>query len=508
MTFYKNLFQPLMLILCVVFFVVWSVVFFQFTVDDSFITWRYGVNLVNSGVWNWNPSTVGKVEAYTNFSYAVLSIIPAALKVSPALFFKAVGFSLLLYLLWRINLLAVNAFAKWVAFCFILFNPYTYIHFYSGLETPLFIVLLFELFVYLFGNKTMDKTFFLILLLLPLTRPEGAIFSAIGLLYQWRYGLPKGSGFYFPLFVLVITGLAYFFLRYEYFGSLLPNTFYAKENWANALDFPKNLMAASFYVYAALLIFVFTNNKGLKVATVATGIALLFAYAPASLMMNFADRFYFQIFFPLIVVYIMFTAENDFFVTKKIMPALIAVTIVLASFTPRNLQELMVYTPNLNNAHIALGKALHKYQKDNYTLVAGDVGAIPFYSGWNTIDYIGLANVYAAKHRGLDEEYLTKKKPEVFMLYSSDPSSRGVDKNLYKQGVLLNYIENNQFSDPIPVKWTDSKYLLLYIKKGINDFDDISDSLKVCSVFAEENNSSRIGKKAKELLRQQVLKDL
>ena len=55
--------------------------------DDSYISYRYALNLVNGNHWNWNNDN-DVVEAYTNFSYAVLSIVPIYIKIDPTIFFK------------------------------------------------------------------------------------------------------------------------------------------------------------------------------------------------------------------------------------------------------------------------------------------------------------------------------------------------------------------------------------------------------------------------------------
>ena len=51
----------------------------RFTVDDAFISWRYGHSLSEVGEWNWNPVGSPRVEAYTNPLYTFVSIVPAAL---------------------------------------------------------------------------------------------------------------------------------------------------------------------------------------------------------------------------------------------------------------------------------------------------------------------------------------------------------------------------------------------------------------------------------------------
>jgi hypothetical protein len=62
--------------------------FSRFTVDDAFISWRYGKNLVDFGIWNYSPAIFDMTQAYTNPIFAVLSIIPNLFKIDVVLFFK------------------------------------------------------------------------------------------------------------------------------------------------------------------------------------------------------------------------------------------------------------------------------------------------------------------------------------------------------------------------------------------------------------------------------------
>jgi hypothetical protein len=89
------------LTLFVVLFLTGSFCYANFTVDDAFITFRYGYNLVNHGIWNWNPDN-DLVEAYTSGLYAALSILPHAFHIPVVLFFKLIGLSCLLWFLWRV----------------------------------------------------------------------------------------------------------------------------------------------------------------------------------------------------------------------------------------------------------------------------------------------------------------------------------------------------------------------------------------------------------------------
>jgi hypothetical protein len=71
----------------IIFTLIFTWLYIPLSWDDSYISYRYALNLIYGNHWNWNNDN-NVVEAYTNFSYAVLSIIPVYLKIDPALFFK------------------------------------------------------------------------------------------------------------------------------------------------------------------------------------------------------------------------------------------------------------------------------------------------------------------------------------------------------------------------------------------------------------------------------------
>ena len=145
-----------------IFFVFYTIILFQYTVDDSFITYRYAKTLISDGIWNWNPSRYVFEEAYTNFSYAVIAIIPEFFHINTLIFFKVFGGLLILYVSFRLIYLISDKLILFIALGFLLLNPYFYIHAYSGLETPLFIVLLFELIIALTKEEKVihEKLFF------------------------------------------------------------------------------------------------------------------------------------------------------------------------------------------------------------------------------------------------------------------------------------------------------------------------------------------------------------
>ena len=83
------------------------VLFFQTTVDDSYICFRYGYNLIHHGIWNWNADNE-RIEAYTSFTYMILSVFPPLLNIQPQIFFKIFTFIFFLLILRRIYALVDN----------------------------------------------------------------------------------------------------------------------------------------------------------------------------------------------------------------------------------------------------------------------------------------------------------------------------------------------------------------------------------------------------------------
>ena len=166
-------------------FIIFSYLFFQFTIDDSYITFRYGRNFFNLGIWNWNPDK-NFVECYTSTSYAILSLISFFLKIEPHIFVKFFGLLIGTLIIKRIISLNLD-YLKEISILIIFFlNPFFYFHLFSGMETPLFIYLILESLIYIQRKNFNIKIFYFILLLLPLTRPEGAVISIFFLAYSYK----------------------------------------------------------------------------------------------------------------------------------------------------------------------------------------------------------------------------------------------------------------------------------------------------------------------------------
>ena len=142
--------KPIAWVLLGLVFLAGSFVAWEFTADDSFITFRYARNMVDGFGLVWNPGSSNPVEGYTNFLWMVIMAIPHWLHLSPTFFSKLVGMLFLLMTLrclYRYGTLAGGRTASGLsAVALLVLLPSTYFHALSGMETMMYSFLLLKLF--------------------------------------------------------------------------------------------------------------------------------------------------------------------------------------------------------------------------------------------------------------------------------------------------------------------------------------------------------------------------
>lgn len=197
----------------------------RFTVDDAFITWRYGRTLARSGYWNWNSTGSPRVEAYTNPTYAFTSIVPAVLGIPTEAFFKALGLMLLVtavVIALRLGDLARPQ--RLLLAGMVAVNPVFVSHLYSGLETGSFVLLMALLYGRMCRCGHLGRLGYAAAILVALSRPEGMLYAAAALAWNVTRNRSQTRGT-----VLTLAGLGgYWLVRAWYFRNLLPNTYYVK----------------------------------------------------------------------------------------------------------------------------------------------------------------------------------------------------------------------------------------------------------------------------------------
>ncbi|HAL61529.1 MAG TPA: hypothetical protein DCP08_03870 [Chloroflexi bacterium] len=204
-------------------------------VDDAYISFRYAQNFARGHGLVFNIGE--RVEGYTNFLWTVLLALFILVGVEPGpvamalggLF--ALGTMILLYGKFAQNSLVVSlsllllavdgSFALWSV---------------GGMETAIFTFLLLSgIFAYLQEGEDERLALLsgLLFALAALTRPEGVLVFAVTLLHRALHRLLVERRLLARLDLLRIFSFLglygpYFLWRYNYYGYLLPNTFYAK----------------------------------------------------------------------------------------------------------------------------------------------------------------------------------------------------------------------------------------------------------------------------------------
>lgn len=227
----------------------------RWTVDDAFISYRYGKNWVETGELTWNPGESPKVEGYTGIVLPALAALSIKMGLKPEEAARWVGvlsFFLAVFCFWRIGKMHFGS--EWIAALMVLgwiSYPFLYTHAHSGLETMLFLgFLLFT--VERLGNFLIKFTYSaavwlgFTLLVLCLVRPEGVLLAfSMLLVLVFKAKIFSKSGAWPQIglasAVFVLPAAAYFLWRFQYYEAWLPNTFYAKSyaGWVN----PEAVMA-------------------------------------------------------------------------------------------------------------------------------------------------------------------------------------------------------------------------------------------------------------------------
>jgi arabinofuranosyltransferase len=452
----------------------WTVLYLQFTVDDAFISFRYGKNLVAHHVWNWNVSGT-REEAYTSATYAVLGILPALVHLSPALFFKLFGVACIGAMIYRLRTFAVSPFAPVIGVLLIALHPWVWLHAFAGLETPLYMLLLLEIALCVHRAPTVSPLWvYTIFLLLPLTRPEGILFACLGVALFWvrRGSAPK----HLLIFAAsVFLGIGYFLARWHYFHHLFPNPFYFKLAAPTAVEIRSNLLNTlteeKGYYLVLILVAVFARNWYARAFAVCATAVLLVLYAPHYLDMNYADRFYFEMAFPILLFFLI---VEDLSRVARI--AAVAAAILLFSINVPYLRTALKYFPYWTQSDIDLGKQLAPFGP-SHTLLTGDGGAIPYYSNWTSYDFQGLGNNRIAQD-GLSYQMLEEVHPDLILIESYHPgpgvlydsTSRGTRSRFATE---IDFLQQTNDYEYVGESDYQGIYNIIFLRKDIPDHDEI-----------------------------------
>ena len=421
---------------------------YNYVPDDTFITLRYARNVTRGDGFVFNSGE--QVEGYTNFLWLILLATAGKIGLPVAMTARTLSFLFTLATL-LLSGFAVRASARnsgydtWSgALC--LFLPPILLAATapvsawaaSGTEIPLFTSLLLLGFIFLREGRS-PASVFALFGLLGLVRPEGLLFYGMaGILLLLRSDKKKvlieGIGIFTALYA------PYLIWKWFYFGSLLPNTFYAKTGpfgimIGNGSRYIAGFIASYGYMLPLGLLLLKRRVREWNVILPA-----LFVLAHwLSIMMLGGDWMpHYRLLLPTLPIAVIVAVEGLFAAgrdradeaapSKRSNPIPI-VTIMLAVLMmfPGGLKYDLFRTERLTVRIFArLGKRLHEILPPSTSLGLGSIGAIGYYSDMRIVDILGLTDAHIARnglivasqpgHMKTDGAHVLSLKPDLLLL--------------------------------------------------------------------------------------------
>jgi arabinofuranosyltransferase len=455
-------------ILLVIFFILyclflsWSFLFQN--VDDAYISFRYGKNLMNGNGLVYNKGEY--VEGFTNFMWTVIT--------APFTLIKSIDisrFAILLGLMISIfNIYFVTKISRQFSEYYHGFPAYFVllpslffvlddtIAFWAvgGMEFPLYILFILGITYFYFRINDEARNYLylsLFFILCTLTRPEGNMIFILTIVHSFLFRkkiINYGKKLINIIIIYAVFVIIYYGFKYLYYGQVIPNTFYAK----GVTDLSMNLWL------------------GLKYITICIGtrfyMFFFILFIPfKSILKDFKQSFLF--FFLLTYILYIWGVGGDWMISNRFFVPVLPIFYVLCSigfsnainkFVSSNAKKLINKNKISNVSTIVIsltiflvtlsfleykqliikdenykyemqwsmfGKWLKSNVAPNTVIAVGPAGKIPYYSELYTIDMWGLNNSYIAKkqsirlqagHKKFDFEYVLSQHPEFIIGYA------------------------------------------------------------------------------------------
>ena len=490
-----------LLVVAVGLFVFHARIYWGWTEDDAYITFRYAQNVAAGHGLVFNPGE--RVEGYSNLSWVLLGAAAIRAGLDPVAVAKGVGLVaavLALMLCWRLAL----RLRPGIGLCALLgpfylaISPVLVQHSVAALETAVFAVLVIAALLVTIdarpGGRLRRTVRVGLLLLLALTRVEGPAVAVLLLLLRGlraRRGPTPWRGEAAAFLLLFGT---YYVWRWIYFGAPLANTFYAKANGGlygvidgvqYTVDFIRDSGGALFLALALVPLFLGEARPAYVAALV-----LLFAYA-AFVVGTGGDWMYHYRFYAhvLPVIAALLAVGIDGLLglarTKTVRAGLLNASLALV---------LLTTCVSIGNTELRVARAVlpalasHNYLSQNYeelglwfkensdpdaTVAISDVGAVGYFSGRRILDMFGLIDPHIARLRGrlhykADPRYVLSRAPDFVVLVSLNDEGAGYSFSRipdYSMNVLPEFHESYDLIRTVPQYW-GNEFVLVYRRKS------------------------------------------
>lgn len=417
-------------------------------VDDAYISFRYAENFAEGKGLVYNAGE--RVEGYTTFLWVLLLGIGRALGGNTVILSEIYGvtFTLATFLLLANShrfLRGVPPLASAIGTVFVACTGMISLYSMGGMEVPLaaFLVTLAVL-LYYRGREPEARLEWtwgaaVVCVLATMTRPEcGLLFLvlfadrlAVSVVRRdWRF-------FYFG-FVFTVIYLPYFLWRWDFYGHLLPNTFYAKvgdrlDQVARGYQFVAWFVRAEFLLLVPAVMAMLAGRNGYRryvpFTAVAVIIALQFVYVVAVGGDSLPGFRFFAPYMPLIALISALGCVA--FIREPVRLAVVVLAIGVFTAVQVRAEPLLRGGGTVGTHGKEVGLWLRETVPPDTLIATNTAGSIPYWSGLPTVDMLGLNDETIAHReipnmgRGLaghekgDGRYVLSRKPDIIQFGSA-----------------------------------------------------------------------------------------
>lgn len=410
----------------------WSNRFIQ---DDAFISFQYARNLAEGRGLVWNDSE--RVEGYTNFLWTVLMALPIRLGWSPVEFSMRTGILCMLgvlFVTWRLSARCMLTRGQSMLMLLVLGTNYSFSSWASGgLETMMQTLIATAL---VFAAARMldeawpprDAQFLLVSLLSAaglLVRLDSGVFVAVAGLALLLKIVRRSAGaaerarqiaiLIGPAALIIAAWLAW---KLSFYGTILPNTFYAKVGVKSSLKYGLFYVYIFFFSYwlmwlPFLMLPAIPRMIGRRPALRLVAVAAAAWLSYVSLVGGDFMEFRFIVpaipLLSILIVWTLFHFIEQPAIRKALLLMVFAGTIhhelTFAGFA--GVKRIEVESIGELASHVSpqgvnwelIGRRLgHFFGRDKIVIATTAAGAIPYHSRLETVDMLGLSDAEIARH--------------------------------------------------------------------------------------------------------------
>jgi len=458
-------FRTLLFIVCLALAGIHMIYYAGWTHDDPYITFRYVDNLLSGKGLVFNEGE--PLEGYSNFFFLLLLVPLRWLGLELLTGAKIIGFlfalgSLALFYDFLVLYYENDQKRNLIAVLLMALSGDLALWAVSGMETAVSVFFVTGAWVFFchemkigFSKKPVFPISAFFLMGAALNRPEGVIYF-FALAWLALASLIKreiAPSHFFPWLGLFVLTFAFYNLwRVTYFGTWLPNTFYAKATGSFVYQFKIGLKYIWQFLYRNPLIFLVPvfffysiRNYDFRKIEFLSAASIIFAQL-IFILSSGGDWMPLGRFIAPVIAPLFFLFQESLFSTMtRLKPndlqhrwrdalAFFCLGLaVLGLVQERRATKPIVYsarTQTLYTPHIAIGFWLKNNAPAGSLLAAEEAGIIPYYSGLRFLDLLGIVDAHIARQKGAlhqkhDIDYVLDKRPDLFLIYTANPFDAG-----------------------------------------------------------------------------------